>query len=277
MKKRLTLATLSNPRHREIVELARQKGFLSTEELARTFDVTSQTIRRDINELAERGFLRRYHGGAGLPSSVENVRYSERQGLYHDEKTRIAQMLAKQIPDNASLFINIGTTTEEVAKALAEHKNLRIITNNLNVATQLCDNPTFEVIVAGGVVRPDHGVIGESTVDFFRQFKVDIGIIGISGIDDDGTLLDFDYREVRVAQAIIENARQVFLATDHTKFNQSPMVRLGHISEVDAVFTDRQPPESIFTMLETAQVRLFVAPSEASLINEEPDDQRVDN
>ena len=277
MKKRLTLATLSNPRHREIVELARQKGFLSTEELARTFDVTSQTIRRDINELAERGFLRRYHGGAGLPSSVENVRYSERQGLYHDEKTRIAQMLAKQIPDNASLFINIGTTTEEVAKALAEHKNLRVITNNLNVATQLCDNPTFEVIVAGGVVRPDHGVIGESTVDFFRQFKVDIGIIGISGIDDDGTLLDFDYREVRVAQAIIENARQVFLATDHTKFNQSPMVRLGHISEVDAVFTDRQPPESIFTMLETAQVRLFVAPSEASLINEEPDDQRVDN
>ena len=277
MKKRLTLATLSNPRHREIVELARQKGFLSTEELARTFDVTSQTIRRDINELAERGFLRRYHGGAGLPSSVENVRYSERQSLYHDEKTRIAQMLAKQIPDNASLFINIGTTTEEVAKALAEHKNLRIITNNLNVTTQLCDNPSFEVIVAGGVVRPDHGVIGESTVDFFRQFKVDIGIIGISGIDDDGTLLDFDYREVRVAQAIIENARQVFLATDHTKFNQSPMVRLGHISEVDAVFTDRQPPENICSMLETAQVRLFVAPSDAPPHKEETDEQLVDN
>lgn len=277
MKKRLTLATLSNPRHREIVELARQKGFLSTEELARTFDVTSQTIRRDINELAERGFLRRYHGGAGLPSSVENVRYSERQSLFHDEKTRIAQMLAKQIPDNASLFINIGTTTEEVAKALADHKNLRIITNNLNVATQLCDNPTFEVIVAGGVVRPDHGVIGESTVDFFRQFKVDIGIIGISGIDDDGTLLDFDYREVRVAQAIIENARQVFLATDHTKFNQSPMVRLGHISEVDAVFTDRQPPETICSMLETAQIRLFVAPSEAPPHREGPDELHVDN
>lgn len=262
MKKRLTQAAVSNPRHREILELARQKGFLSTEELARTFEVTSQTIRRDVNELSERGLLRRYHGGAGLPSSIENVHYSERQGLHHDEKTRIAQLLAKEIPDNASLFINIGTTTEEVAKALAQHKNLRVITNNLNVATELCDNPNFEVIVAGGVVRPDHGVIGESTVDFFRQFKVDIGIIGISGIDDDGTLLDFDYREVRVAQAIIENARQVFLATDHTKFNQAPMVRLGHISEVDAVFTDRQPPEAICSMLENAQVRLYVAPEE---------------
>ena len=261
MKKRIAPADLTNPRHREIVELARQKGYLSTEELARAFNVTSQTIRRDINELAERGLLRRYHGGAGLTSSVENVDYSDRQVLNHDEKTRIASLLATQIPDNASLFINIGTTTEEVAKALSEHRNLRIITNNLNVATLLCGHPNFEVIVAGGVVRPDCGVIGESTVDFFRQFKVDYGIIGISGIDEDGSLLDFDYREVRVAQTIIENARQVFLATDHTKFGQTPMVRLGHLSEVDALFTDRLPPESICSTLETAQVKLFVADS----------------
>ena len=262
MKRRIAQANLTNPRHREIVELARQKGFLSTEELARTFSVTSQTIRRDVNELADRGLLRRYHGGAGPASSIENVGYNERQSLFHDEKTRIARLLAAQIPDNASLFINIGTTTEEVAKALSEHKNLRIITNNLNVATQLCDTPSFEVIVAGGVVRPDRGVIGESTVDFFRQFKVDFGIIGISGIDTDGALLDFDYREVRVAQTIIENARQVFLATDHTKFTQAPMVRLGHITEIDAVFTDRQPPDNICSMLENAQVKLFVAPGE---------------
>ena len=103
MKKRLTQAAVSNPRHREILELARQKGFLSTEELARTFEVTSQTIRRDVNELSERGLLRRYHGGAGLPSSIENVHYSERQGLHHDEKTRIAQLLA--IATSLTLFL----------------------------------------------------------------------------------------------------------------------------------------------------------------------------
>ena len=123
----------------------------------------------------------------------------------------------------------------------------------------LCDNEDFEVIVAGGVVRKDRGVIGESTIDFIRQFKVDYAIIGISGIDRDGTLLDFDYREVRVAQAIIENSRQVVLVTDHTKFSRNPMVRLGHISEIDALFTDEPPPDEIEAALAQAKVRLYVA------------------
>ena len=257
MKTRVSQMNL-NPRHHDILELAKQNGFLSTEELTKIFKVTSQTIRRDINELCGKGLLRRYHGGAGLASSIENVDYLARQVLNHEEKIRIAQMVAEQIPDNASLFINIGTTTEEVAKALSNHKNLRVITNNLNVAALLSESTNCEVIVAGGVVRRDRGVIGESTIDFIRQFKVDFGIIGISGIDDDGTLLDFDYREVRVAQAIIENARQVFLVTDHTKFTRKPMVRLCHITEIDALFTDLQPPEDIRASLIDAKVRLFV-------------------
>jgi DeoR family glycerol-3-phosphate regulon repressor len=258
MKTSVSQLNLSR-RHQDILELARQSGFLSTEELTKAFKVTSQTIRRDINELCERGLLRRYHGGAGLASSVENVAYSTRKVLLHEEKIRIAQRVAREIPDNASLFINIGTTTEEVAKALSEHKNLRIITNNLNVAALLCDNTNFEVIVAGGVVRHDRGVIGESTIDFIRQFKVDYGIIGISGIDTDGTLLDFDYREVRVAQEIIANARQVFLVTDHTKFNRNPMVRVCHLADIDAMFTDRPPPEEIQASLSAAKIRLYVA------------------
>jgi DeoR family glycerol-3-phosphate regulon repressor len=260
MKTHVSEMNLS-PRHQDILELAKQRGFMSTEELTRVFKLTSQTIRRDINELCDRGLLRRYHGGAGLSSSVENVEYSTRKVLHHEEKIRIAQRVARQIPDNASLFINIGTTTEEVAKALDNHKNLRIITNNLNVAALLSDNPNFEVIVTGGVVRRDRGVIGESTIDFVKQFKVDYGIIGISGIDPDGTLLDFDYREVRVAQAIIENARQVFLVTDHTKFSCNPMVRLCHISEINALFTDREPPESIQAALKESKVSLYVADS----------------
>ena len=251
------------PRHQEILELAKQKGYLSTEELTAIFKVTSQTIRRDINELCNKGLLRRYHGGAGLSSSIENVDYSARQVLNHQEKIRIAQLVAQQIPDNASLFINIGTTTEAVAKALVSgHRHLRIITNNLNVAGMLAENDSFEVIVAGGVVRRDRGVIGESTIDFIRQFKVDFGIMGISGIDGDGTLLDFDYREVRVSQAIIENARQVYLVTDHTKFSITPMVKLGHIGEVDALFTDRPPSAEMMQVLAETKTRLFVADAE---------------
>nr|WP_263771203.1 DeoR family transcriptional regulator [Propionivibrio soli] len=267
MKTRLSQLSLSQ-RHLDILEMAKQSGFLSTEELSKTFKVTAQTIRRDINELCDKGLLRRYHGGAGLASSVENVDYPTRQVLNHEAKIRIAHMVAEYIPDNASLFINIGTTTEEVAKALRGHRKLRIITNNLNVAASLCDNEDFEVIVAGGVVRRDRGVIGESTIDFVRQFKVDYGIIGISGVDGDGTLLDFDYREVRVAQAIIENARQVILVTDHTKFSCNPMVRLGHISEIDVLFTDRQPPESIMAELHKAKVELHVSDP----VEEESDD-----
>lgn len=245
-----------NPRHRHILELARQKGFLSTDELSKVLSVTVQTIRRDINELCERGLLRRYHGGAGLESSIENTDYSMRQVLNREEKAGIARMVAEEIPDNASLFINIGTTTEEVAKALYGHKKLRVITNNLNVAGLLCENENCDVILAGGVVRGDRGVIGESTLEFIRQFKVDFGIIGISGIDNDGTLLDFDYREVRVAQAIIENSRQVFLVADHSKFGRNPMVRLGHISEIDALFTDRTPPPELANALRAARVKV---------------------
>jgi DeoR family glycerol-3-phosphate regulon repressor len=246
------------PRHKNILALVRQKGYLSTDELTRAFNVTPQTIRRDINDLCTKGLLRRYHGGAGLPSSIENVDYSDRQVLNRQEKALIAQMVARHIPDNASLILNIGTTTEEVAKALSTHKNLRVITNNLNVATLLSDNPSFEVIIAGGVVRRDHGVIGESTIDFIKQFKADYAIIGISGIDLDGALLDFDYREVRVTQTIIQNARQVFLVTDHSKFSCSPMVRLGHLSEISALFTDQPPPDGIISLLADAEVALHV-------------------
>jgi len=169
--------------------------------------------------------------------------------------------VAAEIPDNASLFINIGTTTEEVAKALVDHKGLRVITNNLNVANILGGKPDFEVIVTGGLVRSrDRGIVGEASIDTIQQFKVDFGIIGISGIDEDGTLLDFDYREVRAAQAIIKNARRVFLATDATKFGRNAMVRLGHIDEIDAIFTDRVPPKAMMDILAAAEVELHVAP-----------------
>ena len=170
----------------------------------------------------------------------------------------MARLAADQIPDGVSLFINIGTSTEEVAKALYNHKSLRIITNNLNVAMLLCNKQDFEVIITGGVVRADRGVTGESTIDFVRQFKVDYGIIGISGIDEDGALLDYDYREVRVAQAIIENARNIFLMADHSKFSRTPMVRLGHLKDIDALFTDQSPSKRIIEQLNTENVELYV-------------------
>ena len=252
-----------NQRQREILELARQQGFVAVEALAQHFVVTTQTIRRDINSLCRAGRLRRYHGGAGPASSVENDAYAARQVLCRAEKQRIAREVARRIPNRASLFITLGTTADEVARALMDHSELRVITNNLNVATTLSDNASFEVITAGGVVRHrDRGVTGEATIDFMNQFRVDFAVMGISGIDRDGTMLEFDYREVRVLQAIMNNARAVFLAADHTKFGRNAMVRVGDLSQIDGLFTDEQPPAGIVRMLDDSGVGLYVASGE---------------
>jgi len=247
-------------RHTKIRRMVQAQGFVSIDALANAFAVTPQTIRRDINTLSEKGLLCRTHGGAAVLTSTENVAYHDRKVLCLGEKQKIAQLLARHIPDNCSLFINIGTTTEAIAHALGNHKRLRVITNNLNVASIMSVNENFEVIVAGGLVRHrDQGIIGEATIDFINQFKVDYGIIGISGIDIDGTLLDFDYREVRAARAIIDNSRSVFLAADHTKFGRNAMVRLGSITEIDGLFTDRRPPAGLSEIIAAAEVDLHVA------------------
>jgi DeoR family transcriptional regulator, glycerol-3-phosphate regulon repressor len=247
-------------RHTQIVALVRQRGFVTIEKLAQQFDVTVQTIRRDLTQLAEEGKVQRFHGGAGLPSSVENIDYSTRKVLNLAEKKRIAQLVAREIPDHSSLFINIGTTTEAVARELLGHQELRFITNNLNVALILAAKPEFKVMVAGGTVRSrDGGIVGQSTNDMIAQFRVDVAIIGISGIDDDGTLLDYDYDEIRAAQAIMDNARQVFLVADHSKFGRRPMVRAGSIASVSALFTDQPPPPRIAELMASHDKKVYVA------------------
>lgn len=246
-------------RHGEIVSLVREQGFVAIGALAEHFEVTPQTIRRDINILSTQGRLQRHHGGAGAVYSTENVDYSDRKILCLREKQVIARLVARRIPSRSSLFINMGTTNEEVAKELVRHTGLKVITNNLNVAKTLSANEGIEVIVAGGLVRhQDGGIVGESAIDFLRQFKVDYGIIGISGVDKDGTLLDFDYREVTAARSIMDNSRKIFLVADHTKFGRNAMVRLGSIREVDAMFTDAMPPAELVDVMEQNQVELHV-------------------
>lgn len=246
-------------RQQKTLELVRERGYISIEELAQYFDVTPQTIRRDINQLADEGLLRRYHGGAAHDSSVENTEYTMRAGYMLEEKRRIAEAVSAAVPDHASLFINIGTSTEAIAHALLNHTGLKIITNNLNVAKILSTKEDFEVLIASGRVRPDGGVIGQATADFFKQFKADYALIGISGIDEDGTLLDFDFQEVCVSQEILSSARQVFLAADSSKFGRNAMIRLGSLKQVDSIFTDQQPNEQYLKTIHNLGVNLVVA------------------
>ena len=253
----------SNPRQLKLLEVVRARKSATVEQLAEKLQVTLQTVRRDVQRLAEAGLLTRFHGGVRVPSStIENMAHQQRESLHAEAKARIAQEVAREIPNNCSLILNIGTTTEAIARALLQHKGLRVITNNLNVAAILCGNPDCEVIVTGGVVRArDRGIVGEAAVDFMRQFMVDIALIGISGIEADGSLRDFDYREVKVAQTIIEHAREVWLAADSSKFNRPAMVELAKLAQIDRLFTDEIPPEPFPALLKDAGVRCHVAPS----------------
>ncbi|MFI5444082.1 DeoR/GlpR family DNA-binding transcription regulator [Polaromonas sp. UC242_47] len=252
----------SNPRQLKLLDEVRARGSVTVEQLAETLSVTLQTVRRDIQRLADAGLLARFHGGVRVPNStIENLAHRQRENLHAEGKARIARAVAAEVPDNCSLILNIGTTTEAIARALLHHKGLRVITNNLNVAAILSSNTSSEVIVAGGVVRArDRGIVGEAAVDFIRQFRVDIALIGISGIEADGSLRDFDYREVKVAQTIMTHAREVWLAADSSKFNRPAMVELATLAQIDRLFTDQPPPAPFPALLADAGVSCDVAP-----------------
>lgn len=245
-------------RQAEIVDLAKVEGRVLVEDLAARFSVTPQTIRKDLNDLCDNKVLTRIHGGALFPSGNENVKYEARRSIAAPEKQAIGRAAAGMIPDNSSLFINIGTTTEAVGDALLEHKELMVITNNINVANRLRVYPSIEVVIAGGVVRgSDGGIVGEAAVDFIRQFKVDYAVIGVSAIDEDGALCDFDFREVKVAQAIIANARHVILVSDSSKFTRTAPVRIGHLSQAHTFITDHCPYDAIRKLCAETGIRLI--------------------
>jgi DeoR family glycerol-3-phosphate regulon repressor len=208
--------------------------------------VTPQTIRRDLNELGDARLAARVHGGAMIASGVENVAYEARKLVAQPQKQLIGQAAANLIPNSSSIFINIGTTTEEVARALAGHRGLLVVTTNLHVAVELYRHPEIEVIVCGGAVRrSDGGVLGQSALQMIRQFRVDLAIIGTSAIDEDGSLLDFDIREAQISRAIIEHARRVILVADNSKFARTAPVLVAHISDIDIFVTDKVPSAAV--------------------------------
>ena len=266
------MAGLSH-RQTEILNLARASGRVLVEDLARRFEVSAQTIRKDLNDLCEQRALTRIHGGAMIASGVENLAYEARRFVAAEEKKAIGAAAAALIPNGCSLFINIGTTTEEVASALTGHEDLLVITNNLNVAMLLYRYPRIEVVVAGGAVRrADGAVVGSTATQLIGQFKVDYAIIGVSAIDEEGALLDFDYREVQVAQAIIANARSVMLVADSTKLRRSAPVRIAHITQIQTFVTDQELPERLATICHSKGIEVVEAMPKGADIDDAPAD-----
>ena len=247
----------------EILERARSEGRVTVDELAQHFGVTAQTIRRDLAELDDAGKLERVHGGAILRSGTVNIGYQERAALHAEEKRAIGRACASQIPEGASIFLAIGTTTEAVARELRRHGGLMVVTNNMNVANILAENPQCQVIVTGGTLRrSDGGLTGPLTEAAIRQFKVDIAVIGCSALDGEGDMLDYDIHEVGVSRALIAQARKAWLVTDQSKLSRTAPARIDSLAVLDSVFTDQPLPPPLIARCAQWQTRVVTAPAE---------------
>ncbi|WP_420548001.1 DeoR/GlpR family DNA-binding transcription regulator [Curvivirga sp.] len=233
---------LSERQQTILKRLRDEGGVISSNLLTDYFDVSVQTIRKDLNELSDLGLVKRVHGGITLPVQSQNLPFQNRQIINLQEKEQIAQSIARDIPEGASIFLGIGTTLEKIAEALLSHPGLTVITNNLNAALILCQNERITTFLAGGRLRAsDQDTTGEETTAFLRKFHVNYGIFGVGGIGETGTLLDFSPEESNISRSIMENCEKRLLVADRNKYMRSAPVRTGSINEIDRFYIDTIP------------------------------------
>ena len=247
-------------RRNRIAELLAEKGSLQIDELAATFSVTPQTIRRDAIALCEDGLARRTHRGIKTPAlpHQENIAYAQRAALNLLAKRKIAAIIAGMIPSGASVSLGIGTTPEVVARELARHRDLFVVTNNLNVAIALSGNPAIQVHLCGGRMRNgDRDLLGARAVELFARHQVDFGVTGVGGIDAGGNFLDFSDDEIAVRQSIIENCRHSVLIADATKFGRAAPVRGGSLRAVKTVVPDCRPDAGFLELARECGVQVL--------------------
>ncbi|PTX54846.1 DeoR family transcriptional regulator [Litoreibacter ponti] len=248
-----------SPRQRKILRLIEAQKRVRVDDLSDSFATTPQTIRKDLERLAELHHVVRFHGGATLVGGVEHMALSTREADALREKQAIGAAVAGRIPEGCAIFLNAGTTTGQVARMLSGHSQLRVVTDNVDMASKLRAYPGLEVIVPGGIVRRSDGaILGAEAVDYIRQFRVDYAVIGAAALSEDGALLDFDLAEVQVCRAMMAGARHVILALDSSKCARSAPVTLGTLEGVHTVVTDDGVPGWVAPLCEAAEVDLVV-------------------
>jgi DeoR family glycerol-3-phosphate regulon repressor len=247
-------------RHGRILEILRRRGYAAIEEMATALSVTPQTIRRDLQDLAAEGMLRRHHGGASLPSSIANTDYALRHVENAEAKARIAQAAASRVADGSSVFLTLGTTVEAVAAALAEKQALRVVTNSTAAARILGAAPGISIQVIGGVFRAQNGgLTGAMAVEAAARWRCDLLVTGIGAISDDGWLLDYHEEEVAVVRAMAAQARAMMVVADHAKFLKAAACMLAPLAAVTTLVTDRAPPATHAATLQDAGTEVLVA------------------
>jgi len=216
--------------------------------MAEYFQVTTQTIPRDVNQLCKAGYARRIHGGVGLPVQLTNSSYQLRSDLQFDVKDKIAKKVADSIPDGATIMMGIGTTVTRIAYYL-KTKN-RVITNNLQVVKILETNPDIEVYIAGGFFRAQQqDVVGNSVLTFFNSFEADIGILGCAAVTRSHSAMEHETAEAELSQSILNNSRQTWLVADASKWRSSASVKVASLSKFDQIYTNQTDLPEDFALM----------------------------
>lgn len=245
-------------RQRLIIDKIMATGFATIEALAEELNVSGQTVRREIKRLEEMDILQRFHGGAGFTDGPVRLGFAKKTQIAHGAKAMIGQRAAREIPNGASVFLDIGSTVNEVATAFREHKGLRIFTNNLTAAMILSSQREIDVFVTGGSVRgADGSLVGDAALRGIEMFRADFAVLGFSGYESDGTLMDFDLDKVAVKRAMIRNAKRTIVVGDNSKFSKGAVVAVASFAEIDAIVTDLVPSKAIATKLAKLDVEII--------------------
>jgi|TARA_B110000902_G_scaffold31152_1_gene33379 DeoR family glycerol-3-phosphate regulon repressor len=246
-------------RREAITALVVEQGAVTVGSLADRFDVSMQTIRRDVDTLCEGEMLHRLHGRIELSEEFLNTPFDQRAGTNLLGKRAIGEAAASLIPDGASLFISIGSTPLSVAQALRRRKGLTVITNNLSAAMALSEEVSNRILLPGGELRlPDRDILGNEVLDFFGRFRTDFAVFGTAGVAEDGGLLEFHSTEVRATQVICENAQKSFLVVDGSKFGRHAPALGDNIADIDKIIIDRRPPPAFAPLMDKINDRLLI-------------------
>jgi DeoR family transcriptional regulator, glycerol-3-phosphate regulon repressor len=253
--------THQNYRQQAILDDLRASGGAGRiTDIARALAVSQETVRRNIKHLAEIGMVEKLHGGARLLAPVDEADLRQRIGENPQPKARIARRVAALIPDGASCFLDIGSTTIYVAEALKNHSGLLVATNSIAVAHKLAMRNDNRIFMAGGELRAhDGGVFGADAMDFAARFQTDFAILSATAVSATSGLMLNDMEEAKFARLILQNAARRIVTADARKFARTAPICAAPLSLIDVLVTDQPPPADIRTAARTHGVEILIA------------------
>lgn len=255
-------------RYEKIGDLVAAEGRVSVAGLADRFNITQETVRRDLATLESDGVVRRVHGGAvaAAKRSTGELSLTSRQSQHHEQKLRIARKAMDLIPAGSSVVIDAGTTTELLADLLQDWQppnledNLLVITHAVPIAAKLSNLPALELEMLGGRVRGlTRASVGDSTVKQLENLRPDVAFVGANGIHPDFGFSTPDAQEAAVKSAIVRSARRVVVLADASKLGEETLVRFAALDDVDALITDTAPDGALAEALQQAGMEVVTA------------------